>query len=400
VLAAAQAQGRQRAGTASFVAVVLASSALLAACGSSSKPASSTGTTLPGGSGTTKVAVVISDDGCAPDPASVDAGTTEFDVENNDSAKVTEAELKSEDETHILGEKENITPGLSAKFTLKLPAGKYKMVCPGGKQDSWTFTVKGADTADDWRANPELVAATDGYQTWVKQEVDKLATNATAFATAVKAGNLDEARALYAKARLGYEAVEPVAEAFGNLDKAIDGRIDDFDNPAQFEGFHRLEKAIFVDNNVTGMATVADGLDNHIKQLQTLVATQRYTPIELASGATDLINEIQESKITGEEERYSGIDLVDFRGNLDGAMQVVDQFKPFLDKNDPALLAKINARNAVVETALAKYAANPGFVDSGYVKYSTVTNPERRELSRIINSLAESISEMVVVVTK
>ena len=343
---------------------------------------------------------MISDDGCAPEPASVDAGVTEFNVENRDSAKVTEAELKTEDEKHILGERENLTPGLSTSFTLKLAAGKYKMVCPGGKQDSWNFTVKGADTADAWRSNPDLVAATAGYQTWVKQEVDKLATNATAFATAIKAGNIEEARALYAKARLGYEAVEPVAEAFGNLDKAIDGRIDDFPKASQFEGFHRLEQAIFVDNNVTGLGPIADGLAAHIKQLQTLVATQHYTPIELASGATDLMNEIQESKITGEEERYSGIDLVDFRGNLDGAMQVVTQFKPYLEKHDPALLTKINDRNAVVETALAKYAANPGYVNSGYVKYSTVTDPERRELSRIINSLAESISEMVVVVTK
>ena len=119
----------------------------------------------------------------------------------------------------------------------------------------------------------------------------------------------------------------------------------------------------------------------------------------LASGATDLINEIQESKITGEEERYSGVDLVDFRGNLDGAMQVVHQFEPYLEKTDPALLAKINERNAAVEAALAKYAASPGYVNSGYVKYDTVTDPERRALSGVINALAESISEMVVVVT-
>ena len=144
LLAPAQAQGRKRAGAGTVVAVVLAAGALLAACGSSSKPAEGTGSTTPGGADTTKVSVVLSDDGCAPDPATVDAGVTEFDVENHGSAKVTEAELKNEDETHILGEKENITPGLSTEFTLTLVAGKYKMVCPGGKQDSWDFTVKGA----------------------------------------------------------------------------------------------------------------------------------------------------------------------------------------------------------------------------------------------------------------
>ena len=81
-------------------------------------------------------------------------------------------------------------------------------------------------------------------------------------------------------------------------------------------------------------------------------------------------------------------------------MQVVTQFTPFLQKHDPALVATVNARNAVVETALAKYTATPGYVNSGYVKYTEVTNPERRELSQVVNSLAEAISEMVVVVTK
>ena len=344
--------------------------------------------------------IALTADGCGPQPAIVNAGNIEFDVENKDAAAVSEAELKSEDLSHIYAEKENLTPGLSASFTRKLAAGPYKIYCPGAKQNAWDFTVHDNGSVGDWHDDPQLVAATDGYEAWVKSEVAQLVTNTTTFVAAVKAGQVDQAKALYAQARLGYEAVEPVAEAFGNLDKEIDGRIDDFANPANFEGFHRIEKALFVDNNLTGIGPIADGLEAHVRQLQTLVATQKYTPIELASGATDLVNEIEDSKITGEEERYSGIDLVDFRGNLDGAMQVVTQFTPFLQKHDPSLVATVNARNAVVETALAKYAATPGYVDSGYVKYTEVTNPERRELSQVVNSLAEAISEMVVVVTK
>ena len=96
--------------------------------------------------------------------------------------------------------------------------------------------MTGADTAADWRSNPDLVAATDGYEQWVKQQVDRLVTNTTAFVAAVKAGNLEAARTRYAEARLGYERVEPVAEAFGDLDRDIDGRVDDFDTPARVRG--------------------------------------------------------------------------------------------------------------------------------------------------------------------
>ena len=344
--------------------------------------------------------MVLTNDGCAPEPASVTPGKITFEVQNKDATKVTEGELKSGDLKHILAEKENLTPGLGADFTLNLEAGEYKVYCPGAKQDTWDFTVKGAQTTASWKSNPQLVAAVNGYAAWIKQEVAKFAANTQAFAAAVKAGNVEEAKALYAKARLGYESVEPAAEAFGDLDRDIDGRIDDFPQKSKFQGFHRLEQALFVDNNVTGLSPIADRLVTDVGKLQTLGKTQTYSPLELASGATDLVNEIEQSKITGEEERYSGVDLVDFQGNLTGAMEIVKELTPYLQEHDPALLAKINSRYQAVETALAKYKADPGYVDSGFVKYTTVTDPERRALSLVVNALAESVSELVVVVSR
>ena len=134
------------------------------------------------------------------------------------------------------------------------------------------------------------------------------------------------------------------------------------------------------------MDPFADRLLENINQLQHLVAKQTYSPIELASGATDLVNEIEESKITGEEERYSGIDLVDFRGNLSGAIELVHELTPFLAENDPSLLDMINARNRMVEAALDRYEASPGYDDTGFVNYATVTTQERRDLSEVINA--------------
>ena len=173
-------------------------------------------------------------------------------------------------------------------------------------------------------------------------------------------------------------------------------------NPANFEGFHRIEKALFVDNDLTGIGPIADGLEAHVKQLQALVATQEVHAHRVRQRlATDLVNEIEDSKY----HRTRGGALLRHRPRRlprqprrrDAGRDAVT---PFLQEHDPALVATVNARNAVVETALAKYAATPGYVNSGYVKYTEVTNPERRELSQVVNSLAEAISEMVVVVTK
>jgi iron uptake system component EfeO len=393
----------RRARAASGVAVVVVA-ALLTACSSSAKPSAGTtttvsGTPVAGRAPATKVAITLTPQGCAPAPPSIPAGNAEFAVDNKDAGAVTEAKLESTS-GETLGHTKHLTPGQSGAFTQALRAGTYRITCPGAQQAEWDLRVTAVDAAESWESNPELVAAVNGYAVWVRQEVAKLAVNTSAFVAAVKAGQIDQAKNLYAKARVGYESVEPVAESFGDLDKEIDGRLNDFLDPNNFSGFHRIERALFTAHSVNGMTPIADRLLQNINQLQKLVATLQYTPVELASGATELVNEIEESKITGEEESYSGIDLVDFRGNLDGAIELVHELAPFLQKNDPTLLATINARDAAVNAALGKYEVNPGYVDSGFVNYSVVTDPERRQLSVVINSLAEEISALVVVVSK
>ena len=57
----------------------------------------------------------------------------------------------------------------------------------------------------------------------------------------------------------------------------------------------------------------------------------------MALGAAELIEEVSEGKITGEEDRYSKTDLWDFDANVQGAAAVVDLLKPALTEADPAL---------------------------------------------------------------
>ena len=73
--------------------------------------------------GAPKVTVSLTDDGCAPSPATVPAGPTNFEMRNAGAGAVTEAEVMQGD--RILGEKENLTPGLSGTFSLRLTKGTY-----------------------------------------------------------------------------------------------------------------------------------------------------------------------------------------------------------------------------------------------------------------------------------
>ena len=153
-------------------AVVAASLALVASgCSSSNSASSSSGSagTAASADKSSTVKIQITSQGCEPKPASVPAGAVEFDITNSGAAAVTEAELRTNDKAHILGEQENLTPGLSGGFSLRVRPGTYKVNCPGASQPDWTFTVTGQATGPSWESNPQLVTAVQGYAGNVKQ---------------------------------------------------------------------------------------------------------------------------------------------------------------------------------------------------------------------------------------
>jgi iron uptake system component EfeO len=361
-------------------AALLSAVTLLAGCGGSA----GSGAAAPG-QPTTEVKIALSDAGCQPTPATVPAGPVKFSITNSGSAKVTEAELQKDG--RILGEKESLTPGLSGDFSLRLDGGAYSIYCPGGAKDTWTFTVSGGAPAAP--ADTSLAVATQGYHDYIVSEVDQLVPATKTFTDAVRAGDTAKAKASFAPARIHYEAVEPVAESFGDLDPNIDARINDVKDPTQWTGFHRIEKALWADNSLAGMAPVADKLDTDVNTLKTKVATETYQPAQLANGAGELLNEVSTTKVTGEEDRYSHTDLWDFRANIDGARKCFELLKPALAAKNPDLAQQLEARFTDVVNGLNQYKLGAGFVD-----YSTVSQDQRRKLADAVNALAEPLSRV------
>jgi iron uptake system component EfeO len=377
------------------VAAAAAALALVAsACSSSGTSTGSDGTVADSGQSST-VKIDLTAQGCEPKPAKIPAGPIDFNVTNSGAGSVSEAELRTADLGKILGEQENLTPGLSGSFSLTLQPGTYKVSCPGASQPRWTFTVTGKTTGPSWQSNPQLAAAVQGYAGYVKQNTAGLISHTRAFCQAIDAGNLNQARMLYPRARVYYERIEPVAEVWGSLDTQIDGR---WENPvtvaSQFTGFHKLEQLMWQDKTLAGAPKLCAGLIMNEQQLLTLVGNAQYNPLELASGATDLVNEAATGKISGEEERYSSTDLPVFAANMEAAMKLVSLLQPYLQHKDPDALALIKQRNDAVTSQLAHYQASPGYDGTGYVDYSTVTKAERRQLSAAVNALAEALSTL------
>ena len=222
--------------------------------------------------------------GCEPKPAKVPAGAVEFDVTNAGAGSVSEAELRTSDKAHILGEQENLTPGLSGGFSLTIQPGTYMINCPGASQPDWTFTVTGQATGPSWESNPQLVTAVQGYTGYVKQNTADLVSHTQTFCQAINAKDMNQAKALYPQARVYYERIEPVAEVWGSLDTSIDGR---WENPvtvkSQFTGFHRLEQMLWQDNSLNGASAMCSALVKNEQQLLTLVSKAQYNPLEMAT---------------------------------------------------------------------------------------------------------------------
>jgi iron uptake system component EfeO len=376
-------------------AAIVTGLALAAAGCSSSSGSSSAAKQASDSAKASTVSISLTPQGCAPKPAKVTAGEVDFNVANKDAGAVSEAELRTSDLAKILGEQENLTPGLSGGFALTLQPGTYKINCPGAAQQHWTLTVTGQASGAAWQSNPQLAAAVSGYSAYISQNVASLVTSSQQMCAAIDAKNMSQAELLYPKARVFYEKIEPVAEIWGGLDTAIDGR---WENPvtvqSQFTGFHRIEQMMWADNSLAGASQMCAGLVKNEKQLLTLVRSASYNPLEMASGATDLINEAATAKIDGEEERYSNTDLPVFVANVDGAMEVVSLLTPYLQKKDPSLLALIKRRDAAITAQMVRYQATPGYDGTGYVEYSTVLDTQRRQLSGTVNAFAEALSKV------
>ncbi len=242
-------------------------------------------------------------------------------------------------------------------------------------------------------APTELVAPISDYKIWVQTEVAALQKATKAFTDAVRAGQLAEAKALYAPARVHYERIEPIAELFSDLDKAIDVRADDFakkEADPEFSGFHRLEYGLFAKGSAAGLASHADKLDADVAELRNRIKTLTVPPSKVVGGAAVLIEEVAKTKISGEEDRYSRTDLWDFAANVEGAKKIHDLLRPLTTKANPKLIGRIDANFAKVDTVLGKYAVAGG----GYQSYDKLTKKDRTQVRGPVTALAEDLSKL------
>ena len=351
--------------------------------------------TFGGGSGATPavtstagaartVNVGISDAGCEPATLRLPSGPANFVVANRGADTVSELEVVKGG--RILAEAENLTAGLTGHFSLTLQPGSYRLVCPGGSRGDGRLVVGGVTSRSS--GTPALARGVRGYRRFLERETAALVRRTDALDAALASGDLAAARRAYAAARGPYEAIEPVAESFGNLDPEIDARANDVPR-AHWTGFHPIERRLWVQHTTAHTARLAAGLGRDTRRLRRLVRTVKLEPAQIGNGANELLDEVAKSKITGEEERYSHLDLLDFQANVVGARAAFDAIRPALDAHDRPLAGKIERRFGLVDAALRPHRVPGG----GFVPYTDLTRPDVRRLAQVIDALAEPLSQ-------
>ncbi|WP_182358437.1 iron uptake system protein EfeO [Tomitella gaofuii] len=339
------------------------------------------------------ITVNATDTSCELSADSAQTGQSTFEITNNGS-KTTEFYVY-DDGDRVMGEVENIGPGLTRTLIVNLPQpGDYETACkPGMVGDGirGTFTVSG-EAQQPTDKSAKLVAAAEGYKRYVVSQIEALQETGQQFVDAIKAGDVESAKARYPLVRTYYERIEPIAESFpDNLDPRIDLREADLAEGQQWTGFHRLEKDLWVTGLQPDSAAMADQLMADIDELADGVSAPDFTvdPLQVAGGAQGLLDEVAATKITGEEDIFSHTDLYDFQANVDGSQAAVASLRPIIDEQDPQLGTQIDQRFDDLDATLAQYHQGDGFVT-----YDQVTEEQRRELSQKIDALSAVVSQV------
>ncbi|MBP3088719.1 peptidase M75 family protein [Corynebacterium sp. sy017] len=357
-------------------------------------------------SGTSTIDVKISDDTCDVAADSASSGRVSFSLSNTGTVR-NEFEILAEDQLRIVGERENLGPGTKTDYTLVLEPGTYYTACKknmvGKLVDVRPFTVndsgeKVAVSADE----QELITnAVTNYTAYVRDQTGQLLEETKAFAAFYKAGDVEKARMAYAPTRAFYERIEPTAEAFGDIDPALDERETDHQESddavaRSWTGWHVIEKDLWRPEGYAGLSVeeathIADQLVADTQKLYDLVYSDQFTVNidDISNGAIGLLEEVATTKITGEEEIFSHTDLYDFFANVEGAKVAFGNVEALAKQKDAQLADTISARFDEIEKALDKYRTGDGFAS-----YTDLDDKQRRELSDKVDALRVPLAKL------
>lgn len=338
-----------------------------------------------------EVTVTIHPHSCEPNALTVPAGFNSFRIVNA-SERAVEWEIL--DGVLVVEERENIAPGLSQVINATLAPGDYAITCGLLSNPRGTLHVTPTAASEaSARARPAMVAfigPLSEFRVYLSSQGNVLIKAVDALSQAIATGDLAQAQALYVPAREAYQRLAPAAQRLAELDNSINARADYFEKREQdpgFIGFHRLEYGLFQQRSTQGLTPIAQQLQANSVLLKQQLLAQSLPPEQLVSIVARTLHNLADTRAgSGEEERYSHIDLNGFAANLQVTHKVVDLLRPLLTKNNADLLRTIDDASAALDAELDGLKTAQGFNT-----YDTVNAGQRQQISHKAKALADAL---------
>jgi len=338
-----------------------------------------------------EVTVTIHPHSCEPNALTVPAGFNSFRIVNA-SERAVEWEIL--DGVLVVEERENIAPGLSQVINATLAPGDYAITCGLLSNPRGTLHVTPTAASEaSARARPAMVAfigPLSEFRVYLSSQGNALIKAIDALSQAIATGDLAQAQALYVPAREAYQRLAPAAQRLAELDNSINARADYFEKREQdpgFIGFHRLEYGLFEQRSTQGLTPIAQQLQANSVLLKQQLLAQSLPPEQLVSIVARTLHNLADTRAgSGEEERYSHIDLNGFAANLQVTHKVVDLLRPLLTKNNADLLRTIDDASAALDAELDGLKTAQGFNT-----YDTVNAGQRQQISHKAKALADAL---------
>ena len=338
-----------------------------------------------------EVTVTIHPHSCEPNALTVPAGFNSFRIVNA-SERAVEWEIL--DGVLVVEERENIAPGLSQVINATLAPGDYAITCGLLSNPRGTLHVTPTAASEaSARARPAMVAfigPLSEFRVYLSSQGNALIKAVDALSQAIATGDLAQAQALYVPAREAYQRLAPAAQRLAELDNSINARADYFEKREQdpgFIGFHRIEYGLFEQRSTQGLTPIAQQLQANSVLLKQQLLAQSLPPEQLVSIVARTLHNLADTRAgSGEEERYSHIDLNGFAANLQVTHKVVDLLRPLLTKNNADLLRTIDDASAALDAELDGLKTAQGFNT-----YDTVNAGQRQQISHKAKALADAL---------
>ena len=176
--------------------------------------------------------VTLTDDGCSPATARSPAGPVTFEVTNDgERRRSPSSSSRTTDGHHPRRAREHRRRASTARSRSTSSRARYVLSCPNGDADDDGVLVgdrqgarrrrRGADASSRQR-RPR------GYRAYVEQQTRRAARPDEARSSRrSSAATSRRPRSSSGRPAAHYEAIEPVAESFGDLDPEIDARVND-----------------------------------------------------------------------------------------------------------------------------------------------------------------------------